>query len=1553
MHYIYSQSIVVGALIKSWESYMLEPHTSPLCCSDLLLTARQACTAKGIPLPTFTLDFNGELDEIILCTAEIVVANLNHVKLNTCSPVINDINKQIIDLDKQGLEIIYDGLRLLRRDMEGMRSHFLPKMWLEQNKLNEAYEHVDIMLSFIDQALHGCADAFSYHSLLERYKSAHSQDHFGEAHINFYAVDSSVAEDAIVPVSKELPKNVVGTIFDDGQQASVLHNESVFAYSDLNRPNKLNDVAEGSSGFSLPKIYQGTQETNSPKYLFDDNYGGASLELTSNTGLNYQSPRSIASLNQSSSLNADALSKLKASYDQSLALSDSYGDLTKVNSQAHLQGIDSKDSSNDLAKSQSPAVSLNTTTNESPEPSLANSMAVGHEKALSSEYEDNLPKGQGDTLPNGYANALAEGHGDKLPVGQGEALAKGYGLSEGLETSKTANSGEILGQSGGFEADSSYKSGQGAGAYLNASLEQAHILSSIDLDKGYIESNSNPNIKANASFGVGVSLADRGCTLAQDEQAYDTSGLKLIVQGERKQDSDEELIANSALDAIKSSDKEHLAKDSKSEDNLSLGDDKHIAPESVNELALSLPKSNSTQDSKNDKPLLSNQDSLVSYQQGHDSIVSEQSGHNVSEADHLALNEPVGERLGHDELGQIEQAKSALASTAEAQLSTSSEKSLGGVPNEGSLSSADCVAGKSDDGSMACVSAKSCVSSGPDEVNGAGAYKYEDSDLGSLEGKPLYGSESEQTQNDDIDSSEAMGLRIRAKQEQEYIAYENIFSDSEVQAQASNDIAPNLGSVATNKEPLFSKLRKKHGCRKIGAYEPHVEVKPKKRFTQGWFGKLISLDGMKYVINTTPNTKIRWGLGLSLTFAIIVALFLSVWGGIYTMSYLKLSTLGTLTQAKIVAIEDEYIHKKESRYLDRVEHHFLEIVEFKLKDGKDLRTPLYLYGRRDSTQVRQVGTSIMVLYKNDDPTSLIDANSIMPFFNSIFITIFGVVILVVGAFLLIILNLRFYRHDNKNALKSSLVSVALIGSSVFVISDHFEQSLHWLYNSASEDEVLFDNTNHLLLSKDNKEPYTGLVRSFKNGIYIISNYENGLKDGTEYIYVAAQPVGYFNYSNGKLDGDYQAIDDYGRLESRGTYRAGYLDGSWTKYEAVRGQVAATGQWLWGAKDGTWTFYRVDGSKYCVENYSQDMLDGRYYEYSPLGKLILKTYYVKDVAHGKITRYWPNGTKLYQAQLEHGIVNGPFNAYYADGIIFVSGVMKYGRWYKPPKVFNHLGVELDSAQKRLYRKSKDKQISTIKRAIALDYNLTFDEVGLANSMYKFRVGSGVFSFIDYDFASEYAQLQGSQDFNYFKVPSQNKEELEDIPVQRNYIAIRAKGFEPIPTPKELEQNNFFVDIEPAGISDSKENQDIKVSEDEILDGNENYQSDKPFVIEADPFSTDQGDILGESDFPALEVTPWHSNSPIHDSNEQYNQLEASIHKKQLIKEDAILQNCPNVSLVPQLALKIGNDMLNLDSTMPFANSSSKGPIEPLESDDSQDLAMALDSAKASIPSSSRD
>ena len=184
MHYIYSQSVEVGAMLRAWDRLLcsLEKGQS-VSTAQLLETARQACLQKAIPMPELDNDPLGELDELALCTAELIGAQLTGTRLNTSFESINNIASCNIALDREGLEHLLESLRLLRRDIEGPRKHFLSSQWRDLGILNQAYMHVDIMVRFIDSAWMGEIDK----SVLERYFHAHSSDHSGAPHINVYA----------------------------------------------------------------------------------------------------------------------------------------------------------------------------------------------------------------------------------------------------------------------------------------------------------------------------------------------------------------------------------------------------------------------------------------------------------------------------------------------------------------------------------------------------------------------------------------------------------------------------------------------------------------------------------------------------------------------------------------------------------------------------------------------------------------------------------------------------------------------------------------------------------------------------------------------------------------------------------------------------------------------------------------------------------------------------------------------------------------------------------------------------------------------------------------------------------------------------------------------------------------------------------------------------------------------------------------------------------------------------------------------------------------------
>ena len=933
MHYIYSQSLIVGAMLCSWDSLLSQtPRTSPISCSELLINARKACTNKGIPLPVFGNDPHGELDEITLCTSEIVAAHLVKVKLNTVSEAINNIGDVPLELDKSGLEIISDSLRLLRRDLEGLRCHFLCKMWMNQDQLRVAYRHVDIMLRFMDYALHGEGEE----SIIEHYQNFHSEDHIGGPHINVYALSES----------KQLDQRISHSISEQAYDAIV-----------------------------APSI----------------------------------NPSPI-----------DHTIRPEALYSAGLLSPDN----------THLANSD------------------------------------GGAKALDSA-EQSLPQ-------------ISQEHTVVEPIEDYQAIRLGQD-----------SSGELSAQSA-------------VGATTNQALSGSMV----------------------------------------------ASGAGAVVGG-----------------------------------------------------------------------VLSNG-------------LSQSSRHSASQGLHLVASEG----------GAIGQQQSAFYL---------------------------------DD-------------SGYDDVSGLDALDEQE--------RFFFGS--------DDDYTALQGSRVSQ----------------------SHKVVSRAGEDSSNE----------HDYGEVGAADcvQPVKLSCKERF-----------------IYKLKNLHQSWPWSVILTLAVILGVFMVLWGLVSTMSTYKLSTLGTITKATIVDIEDQYIHRKESRNLERVEHHFQEIIEFTLPDGTIFKTPLYLDGRLDATKVRAKGSQILVLYKSDEPHIVIDAYSLTPLWQGISALIGGVLLVGGGLWILCLFYVRLYRYHRAVSIFSlSVSSIMLVVSTIWIIN-YFNKSFVWLYEAVSYEDLSYDFTHNRYFYKKNNEPYSGLVRSFKDGIYTLSNFEDGRKDGIEYIYVAAEPMGYYHYRAGKLDGPYQSVDSFGHIESQGYYRGGHLDGRWVKYDAVKGGIAASGNWCWGAKDGTWSFYRADGSLYCREHYAQDLLNGEYKEFNPLGQLILETNYVKDIAHGTIIRYWPNGNKLYQATLENGIAHGDFDAYYANGNIFVSGTMRYGRWYEPPHVYNHKGVELDAAQKRLYRKSKDKQICTVKRAIALDYNLTFDEVGSAISMYKFRIGSEAYSLFDYELAEAYTDAQMKNNFSYFTVPDE--------------------------------------------------------------------------------------------------------------------------------------------------------------------------------------------------------
>lgn len=96
-----------------------------------------------------------------------------------------------------------------------------------------------------------------------------------------------------------------------------------------------------------------------------------------------------------------------------------------------------------------------------------------------------------------------------------------------------------------------------------------------------------------------------------------------------------------------------------------------------------------------------------------------------------------------------------------------------------------------------------------------------------------------------------------------------------------------------------------------------------------------------------------------------------------------------------------------------------------------------------------------------------------------------------------------------------------------------------------------------------------------------------------------------NYEMGKEEGDYVEYDDSGKVIVKGKYFDGEKVSIWTYY---CGDVMEYGKYVDDEKDSTWIVKYDNNNIAEIKNYVKGVLNGKYKEYYPDGKLRLEGYY---------------------------------------------------------------------------------------------------------------------------------------------------------------------------------------------------------------------------------------------------------------------------------------------------------------------------------------------------------
>lgn len=180
--------------------------------------------------------------------------------------------------------------------------------------------------------------------------------------------------------------------------------------------------------------------------------------------------------------------------------------------------------------------------------------------------------------------------------------------------------------------------------------------------------------------------------------------------------------------------------------------------------------------------------------------------------------------------------------------------------------------------------------------------------------------------------------------------------------------------------------------------------------------------------------------------------------------------------------------------------------------------------------------------------------------------------------------------------------------------DLIKEGKYYNDREVGEWKYYFDNYTD---DKGKKLPYSGKL-------YLIENYENGLKNGKEIRYaflekieVPCDTVGNTNlnpldtchqmqyikvnqtafYKNNNLHGPCEGTDSLGVLEFKGNFIQGKKDGLWVQQKYILDFLYhEKGYYVNGNKNGKWITYYKEGKNIEEENYENGIIDGKCIEY---------------------------------------------------------------------------------------------------------------------------------------------------------------------------------------------------------------------------------------------------------------------------------------------------------------------------------------------------------------------
>ncbi|RLD40089.1 MAG: hypothetical protein DRI86_15930 [Bacteroidetes bacterium] len=141
-------------------------------------------------------------------------------------------------------------------------------------------------------------------------------------------------------------------------------------------------------------------------------------------------------------------------------------------------------------------------------------------------------------------------------------------------------------------------------------------------------------------------------------------------------------------------------------------------------------------------------------------------------------------------------------------------------------------------------------------------------------------------------------------------------------------------------------------------------------------------------------------------------------------------------------------------------------------------------------------------------------------------------------------------------------------------------------------------------------------------------------------------------NSGKKQGEWIFYYYNGNIESKGEYINDKRVSLWTYY-FENGAIEQTGSYdSEGFFVGEWKWFYIDGNKRIVEYYYEGELEGQYYEFNPIGNVMIEGVYVNGLREGDwvvtVNKYIEKGSYL------ENVKDGVWRYYYTQDSIYYEG-----------------------------------------------------------------------------------------------------------------------------------------------------------------------------------------------------------------------------------------------------------------------------------------------------------